>query len=383
MINDQLGAIATIVFLILNHLPHRPSIEPVNYSIVMNVKGAPDGSRILLCKAEGKKLDTLAIQATSRGKVKFSGTINESELVFIFTANRAKGYIPVLIAGGDNYIQVELEDWPKASKFGPPASLQYDSIQAVLNEYRERRKRIEDSMAKYNSASLAKERELADEWNRLNQAYFDTLVPELIERNLNSVFIPFVIQNISRMTVDKKQKVYERLPDAVKQGKYGRDLREFIDLRSRIDAASKENKAPDFSFRELRSGKLYSLADLASDNKVLYVDFWASWCKPCRAQFPSLKNTYLALKAKGFEILGVSLDKDTLDMNKAIEDDGLVWLHTYVGSQSKSDILGLYEISSIPRSILVDSAMNIIGKDLHGVQLHNAIENYLSRINSK
>ena len=125
-------------------------------------------------------------------------------------------------------------------------------------------------------------------------------------------------------------------------------------------------EAPNFSQNDL-AGNPIELSDFRG--KVLLVDFWASWCGPCRRENPNVVKVYNEYKDKGFEILGVSLDRQKERWEKAIETDGLTWQHVSDLKGWQNEVAKLYSVRSIPHTVLIDSEGKILARNLRGPQL--------------
>ncbi|MBL7798983.1 MAG: TlpA family protein disulfide reductase [Saprospiraceae bacterium] len=114
-------------------------------------------------------------------------------------------------------------------------------------------------------------------------------------------------------------------------------------------------------------GSTFSLSQMRG--KHVLIDFWASWCGPCRRENPNVVALYNKYKNKGFDILGVSLDREEGAWKKAIEQDGLTWRHISDLQGWKSAHAALYSVSSIPQTLLLDPQGKIIQRNLRGEQL--------------
>ncbi len=133
-------------------------------------------------------------------------------------------------------------------------------------------------------------------------------------------------------------------------------------------------QAPDLAL-PTPEGKIISLASFRG--KYVLVDFWASWCQPCRMENPNVVNAYNQYKDKNFTILGVSLDKEKAPWLKAIKDDQLSWTHISDLQYWSSKAVETFKFEGIPYNILVDPQGKIIAEGLRGAELENKLKEVL------
>jgi peroxiredoxin len=149
---------------------------------------------------------------------------------------------------------------------------------------------------------------------------------------------------------------------------YATQLNDYIKVQETVAVGQ---IAPEFEM-ENPDGKIIKLSDYRG--KYLMIDFWASWCGPCRRENPNVAKLYNSVKGRDFDILGVSLDTDRESWLKAIKDDGLVWHHVSDLKGWDNRVAKLYGVSSIPHTVLLDKEGKIIGKNLRGEQLSEKIK---------
>ena len=133
---------------------------------------------------------------------------------------------------------------------------------------------------------------------------------------------------------------------------------------------------PDFTQND-SNGNPVTFSDVYSANKLTLIDFWASWCGPCRQENPNVVKAYNKYHDKGFTVLGVSLDSNKNRWLKAIEEDGLVWQHVSDLQGWDNNASKEYAVNSIPANFLVDQKGEIIAAGLRGDDLLNKLENTL------
>jgi peroxiredoxin len=143
----------------------------------------------------------------------------------------------------------------------------------------------------------------------------------------------------------------------------------------RMKAVAIGQKYTDFGLATPEGGVL-NISDVHKGN-VLLVDFWAAWCGPCRRANPELVEIYHEYNDRGFEIIGVSLDRDSASWVKAIADDNLTWPQISDLQFWNSEGAELYGVASIPHAVLIDREGIITAKKLHGQELRDAIESLL------
>jgi peroxiredoxin len=155
-------------------------------------------------------------------------------------------------------------------------------------------------------------------------------------------------------------------------GKAYPNLAAQLDKRIKIQTQFSEGRvAPDFT-QLTPEGEEFSLSDLRG--KYVLIDFWASWCGPCRRENPNVVRLYNQYKDKGFDILGVSLDRDKGRWLAAIEKDQLTWNHISDLKGWSNAVAKQYSITSIPRTILIDPEGKIVAKDLRGASLEAKLQ---------
>ena len=134
---------------------------------------------------------------------------------------------------------------------------------------------------------------------------------------------------------------------------------------------------PDFNVNSL-DGKPLSVSALKG--KVVLVDFWATWCGPCRAELPNVIAAYKKYHAQGFEIIGVSLDSDKEKLETFLkQQDGMTWPQFFDGKGWENQLAGKYGVEAIPFTILIGADGKIIGTDLRGERLENAVSAALAK----
>ncbi|MCG2461357.1 AhpC/TSA family protein [Flavobacteriaceae bacterium F89] len=333
-----------------------------------------NGTKVFLKKVGEQNrpvdIDTTTIED---GKFTFSGPAEKPEIHYIFI-DKIRGNIPFVMEKGTIEVSAQKDSLSYAKLEG---TVQNDLFAEYIKGSRkisERAMHINEDMRKASMtkdtvtmASLRDEYfELQEEAQNFEAAYVkehpDALISALIiERMVSDPNAPK--ENI--------QKLFDGLTPEIKATKPGKSVEEKLAQGKNTEIGA---KAPDFS-APTPSGDQLALKDVLG--KVTLIDFWAAWCKPCRAENPNVVKIYNKYHEKGLNIIGVSLDRTADDWKKAIDDDGLEWNHVSNVAYFDDAIAKLYNIQAIPATFLLDENGVIVAKNLRGPALEEKIASML------
>lgn len=193
---------------------------------------------------------------------------------------------------------------------------------------------------------------------------FNTEISAKIKNNVDKYASIMAIQSLEP---DKFSELYLALDAGLtKKFPTDRNIIMFHEVIGKMLATVRGKEAPEIKLPS-PDGTEIALSSLRG--KVVLIDFWASWCGPCRREMPNVVNAYKKYKNKGFEIYGVSLDKDKESWLQAIAKDGITWPQVSDLQFWNSEVVRLYSIEGIPFTVLLDREGKIIAKNLRGAEL--------------
>ena len=318
------------------------------------------------------KMDSTFIR---NGKFNFTLKVNEIDVNFLSIKGKDVN-IPFILEKGKIDVSVYKDSLDASQVLGSKSN-------DDLNLYRNKTKSIVSSLNKIvNEIQIANSlgdnllvEDLQNKY-RLKQTELLNFELELAKNTEGSYLSVLMLEKlINEKTIDfnSAKEITASYNQEILNSRVGKILVEKINAP--IEPTSLGEIAPDFEGPS-PSGEVLSLSDLKG--KVTIIEFWASWCRPCRVENPNLVKLYKEMHPKGLEIVGVSLDRNRSSWLRAIDDDGLVWSHVSNLKFWQDPIAKLYNITAIPASFIIDKEGRIIEKNLRGAQLAAKISEILS-----
>jgi len=203
------------------------------------------------------------------------------------------------------------------------------------------------------------------------------------KNNPDSYFTGYQLRNetiagyrtYKKMELSKKElrEIYAGLTERIKNSAYGQAVKRYTEM---ADVPEVGDPYADFTFPNVKGVKV-KLSDFKG--KYIFVDFWASWCSPCRYQNPKLKRLYETYKSNKFEILGVSIDSEEEPWIKAVEKDKLTWINVLSEGGRTSEVSQLYGINGLPDNLLINPDGVIIKRNIKADALEELLANLFSK----
>ena len=338
------------------------------FRITAQTSGLPDGKMYLIYSKGG---DTLATADMVNGNFVLTGKVDVPDVAYVMTAD-GRGRIPVMLENTEFHItaneQLVLVEGGKMQDVVNSYNALND---ALLQERNKIQQQIQEAM---NTGNQMKAQALAQTGGQqfaAAQQKAQEQAEAMLKENANTFVAAYLIsQSMNQMSLETLKEQYGWLGDAAKISASGMAVAQKI---AQLEALTPGHVAPNF-MALTQEGDTLTLHDVKG--KVKLVDFWASWCQPCRQENPNVLKLYLKYHSKGLEIIGVSLDNDANAWKKAIQEDGLKWKHVIDNGQQ---IARAYNVMSIPHTVLLDENNNIIAVNLRGAQLQKKIAELLDK----
>lgn len=359
--------------------------EGFQYQIKGKINNLQEKKVYLQKMGEDRWITVDSSEVNEGGTFSFAGKAEEKD--FYLVSLKENPSFLVIVDSPEIEIQADATDVLKTLEIkGSQASREYIDFTKKLYQYG-----VEENKIKSQIPALAKEKNKITELEEIErslklakqkrkafvQNYIDSIIPSIAVFNMINYLD---MEEDYEYFIALGKKLKEEMPESKYTSMLSAQIEQFQAMKEEASAREEGSTvgvgktAPEIALPDPK-GNIVKLSSLRG--KYVLIDFWASWCGPCRAENPNVVRVYNKFKNKNFEILGVSLDQDKLAWVQAINKDNLAWTHVSDLKAWESVVVPLYGLEGIPATFLIDPKGVIIAKNLRGGMLEDKLEEVL------
>jgi peroxiredoxin len=294
--------------------------------------------------------------------------------MFYLSINEGRSYIRLFAEpGAQMTITANADSLNKAAVEGSPIHDAYEAYNDGMDPFNERMRSL---YPKFDLADSLADKTMQAELDSIYEDIAeerDEYTKSIISKNLDNPLGAYLTVSTyyDDSKLDEMKSILEQFDPAIDSSRYTIRLKKMAEVWSKVAVGQ---PALDFTQNDT-TGNAVALSDLRG--QYVLIDFWASWCGPCRAENPNVVKLYNELHDKGFEIIGVSFDTKRKNWLEAIKTDSLTWYHVSDLNGWNNEVGKMYAVRAIPHTILLDKEGIIIAKNLRGDDLRKKLEELL------
>lgn len=337
------------------------------FELLGEINGYEEGP-IYLQKREKGRFITIDSTMTENGRFRFSGNL-EHPLFAYLKLEGQPGFITLFVEPGQVNLKANVENLNEPRVSGSESQYIYESFLEISKEFDEKLKEI---YSRYLEAEKTGDEDYMNDLDAYyNQVEADKKehIVNFIKANAHSSAAAFItLRNIYMLNLNDLNDIVDVIDPALSESQYVVDLNNRVEKLRNVQVGM---PAPDFVMNDTL-GNPVALSSFFGN--YLFVDFWASWCGPCRRANPDKVAAFKKYHDNGLDFVGVSLDTDRERWIKAIHDDGLTWNHVSDLAGWNNEAANLYAVSSIPSNVLLDPQGIIIARNLKGKDIEKKLQ---------
>lgn len=316
-------------------------------------------------------MDTLAKAPILNGAFHMEGSLEQPVVALIAVEKYQGGFIFLLDT--DAPYAMELYQNKKSTITGGELQQTLLAYQAIVEEANTGMKGIKEQIGQAVQQRRFKTKQELERQLERHQADAQSKLQAIIDKNKNNLFAAYIqtsgLDQVVELSVLKDK--YALLAEGARTTMPGKVLAARI---AELESVAVEAVAPDFLLMT-PEGKEVSMYGVKGKLKI--IDFWASWCGPCRMENPNMVKLYQDFKDKGLEVISVSLDNRKEKWVEAIQKDGMSWIHVSSLKGWNDEVVKKYGVDAVPAIFVLDENNKILAKQLRGEKLHSFVEERL------
>ncbi len=340
-----------------------------SFVIHSNIKGLPDSKVIIMMSKQGEEPKVIDSAMSKAGVFTLKGKVSIPDVCrIVFT--KLNNQLTFFVENSEIHISGHIDSLDQVKYSGSKTQNAFIKVMGEVNVFTRLQK---DCETKFKEAQIKNDMETMALYDSISSKVFENQIIFLSKfalENNKTVVSPYIVLTQLIYYIDLKMldSITNNFDKSIDSSIYVKQLQARVAVLKKTDIGM---PAPEIEMAD-SLGFMFKLSSLKG--KYILIDFWASWCGPCRKENPNVVAAYQMFKNKGFDILGVSFDQNGKNWLKAVNDDHLTWHHV-------SDLKGwgneagkIYGINSIPHSVLIDKNGIIVAKNLRGDALINKLK---------
>ena len=365
---NKLTILTAIIFILFTFgcNEKQESLEQNEFILNGELEGIGDESWIYL-KLDNETVDSAMVL---NNRFSLNGSVEHPKTFDLYVKD-SRNFARVWLEPGEIIFKAKNGAFREATIEGSTSHMESEQLWEPIWKYRKHRDSVRkilqnDELSDSLRYEARKEQKLIEKnWGRIEK--------EFIENNPNSYVSAATLDFYSKsFSKDFVSTNYDYFSEELKNSSYGESIKRFLELNRNPKVG---DRYVDFSMPN-QNGSITNFSDF--EGKLLLLDFWASWCTPCKKEYPALRKAYSKFQAEGFEIVSISEDQSKDDWLRAIKDNDLTWVNLWSDKGSQGDPYLIYRIKGIPDNFLINDKGIIVGRNLRGEELIAKIEEELN-----
>lgn len=370
-----------------------------SYTIDVNITGLPDSTKVLLRPVtHNREAESIGEAYIVDGKAQFTGSV-EGPTGAYFRVENGNGWLPFMIENSKITISGNMTatpserdpryinyDFSELAVTGSETTPRFqgilakkDSIFEVMNNNcikyaplieKYGKARRDKNKAVLDSIEATEDFKVYTKFEETSHFMIDSVFTAAVSEGNDSFWGPMAMLSLYVYFVPDMRPMYEAFSDEAKESVYGQEVKKEL-----YPVGRPGDKLDNFETINT-TGDSVSMEEIARNHKYTLIDFWASWCGPCRREIPNLRKIYDQHKDNGFNILSVSIDQEDDAWRKALDEEKLPWINC---RDTEGDIAKAYGVRSIPMLVVVDSEGRLVIENLRGEELANKLTELLNK----
>lgn len=332
------------------------------------IKGLDAGSAVIKRRVQG---EWISVDSTSidSGKFFLKGKLITPEMCYIFVADSLPP-IRLFTENTDITVKTKSDSIPYADIKGSTCQDQLDNYNDQMRVYNNQLNTIyyEYQQAIHNG-NKEKQDILDKKFDEVSEQQKEAAI-RYVKENSQSFIVPYLAWGtlLYDLNLNEMEDLLNSFDPSLSESIYVKQLNNYIDIKKKVSVGQ---PMTDITLPDT-TGADFTVSSLTGN--VILINFWASWCEPCRMENPDMVSIYNDFKGQGFEIVGISLDEDPEEWEKVIVEDRIFWYHISDLQGWKNTGATQYGVRSLPHNVLIDREGTIAAKNLRGNELREKIK---------